>query len=70
MLYATCSLLDEENAQVVEAFLAAHANFELRPANVALAQQRIELDTGNYLQLAPQVHGTDGFFAALLAKKP
>ena len=70
MLYATCSLLDEENVQVVEAFLAAHANFELRPANAALAQQRIELDTGEYLRLAPHVHGTDGFFAALLAKKP
>jgi len=69
MLYATCSLLDEENAAVVESFLAAHAQFELRPANAALAQQRIELDTGEYLRLAPQLHGTDGFFAALLARK-
>lgn len=69
MLYATCSLLDEENAEVVESFLAAHAQFELRPANAALAQQRIELDTGEYLRLAPHLHGTDGFFAALLAKK-
>jgi 16S rRNA (cytosine967-C5)-methyltransferase len=69
MLYATCSLLDEENAQVVESFLAAHAQFELRPANAALAQQRIELDTGEYLRLAPHLHGTDGFFAALLAKR-
>jgi 16S rRNA (cytosine967-C5)-methyltransferase len=69
MLYATCSLLDEENAEVVESFLAKHAQFELRPANAALAQQRIELDTGKYLCLAPHLHGTDGFFAALLAKK-
>ena len=69
LLYATCSLLDEENAQVVEAFLAAHAQFHLRPANAALAQQRIELDTGDYLRLAPHLHGTDGFFAALIARK-
>jgi 16S rRNA (cytosine967-C5)-methyltransferase len=69
MLYATCSLLDEENKEVVEAFLAAHPQFELRPANAALAQQRIALDTGEYLRLAPHLHGTDGFFAALLAKK-
>lgn len=69
MLYATCSLLDEENAEVVESFLAAHAQFALRPANAALAQQRIELDTGEYLRLAPHLHGTDGFFAALLGKK-
>jgi 16S rRNA (cytosine967-C5)-methyltransferase len=69
MLYATCSLLDEENAEVVQSFLAAHAQFELRPAGAVLAQQRIELDTGEYLRLAPHVHGTDGFFAALLAKR-
>src|ERR1035437_2691326 len=62
-------LRDEENAEVVESFLATHAQFELRPANAALAQQRIELDTGEYLRLAPHLHGTDGFFAALLAKK-
>ncbi|MDP2639294.1 MAG: SAM-dependent methyltransferase, partial [Betaproteobacteria bacterium] len=68
-LYATCSLLEEENAEVVESFLAAHAQFELRPASAALAQQRIALDTGEYLRLLPHVHGTDGFFAALLAKK-
>ena len=69
LLYATCSLLDEENAEVVESFLAAHAQFELRPANAALAQQRIALDTGEYLRLAPHLHGSDGFFAALIAKK-
>jgi len=68
MLYATCSLLDEENAQVVQSFLAAHAQFALRPANAALAQQRIALDTGEYLRLAPHLHGTDGFFAALLER--
>ena len=69
MLYATCSLLDEENAEPVQSFLAAHPQFELRPANAALAQQRINLDTGEYLRLAPHLHGTDGFFAALLARK-
>ena len=69
MLYATCSLLDEENAEVVESFLAAHAQFELRPVNAALARQRVALDTGEYLRLAPHLHGTDGFFAALMAKK-
>jgi 16S rRNA (cytosine967-C5)-methyltransferase len=69
MLYATCSLLDEENTEVVASFLAAHDRFELRPANAVLAQQRIELDTGDYLRLAPHLHGTDGFFAALLARK-
>lgn len=69
MLYASCSLLDDENTEVVQSFLATHDQFELRPANAALAQQRIELDTGEYLRFAPHLHGTDGFFAALLARK-
>ncbi|MBI5909798.1 MAG: RsmB/NOP family class I SAM-dependent RNA methyltransferase [Betaproteobacteria bacterium] len=68
MLYATCSLLDEENTQVVESFLATHAQFALRPANAALAQQRIALDTGETLRLAPHLHGTDVFFGALLKR--
>ena len=69
LLYATCSLLQEENEDVVQAFLSEHAEFELQPANTALEQQRIALDTGNYLRLAPHLHGTDGFFAALLARR-
>jgi len=69
LLYATCSLLDEENAEVVQTFLSTHAGFELRPASAALAQQRIALDTGEYLRLAPHLHGTDGYFAALLARR-
>jgi 16S rRNA (cytosine967-C5)-methyltransferase len=67
--YATCSLLNDENERVVESFLATHEQFELRPANAVLAQQRIGLDTCEYLSLAPHLHGTDGFFAALLARK-
>jgi len=34
-----------------------------------LAQQNIPLDTGKYLKLAPHVHGTDGFFAAVMERK-
>jgi len=68
LLYATCSLLDDEDAGVVESFLGANAQFSLQPANAVLAQQRIPLDTGAYLQLLPHVHGTDGFFAALLTR--
>ena len=69
LVYATCSILDEENERVVESFLAAHAEFELQPAAAALALQRIDLDTGKYLRLSPHLHGTDGFFAALLRRK-
>jgi len=69
VIYATCSLLQEENEAVAEDFLAKHEDFTLVPANEVLAQQQIELDTGKYLSLLPHTHGTDGFFAAVFEKK-
>jgi 16S rRNA (cytosine967-C5)-methyltransferase len=68
LVYATCSLLPEENEAIVDAFLAESPEFQLVPAKESLLAQRIPLDTGNYLQLNPAVHGTDGFFAAVLQK--
>ncbi|MGH8739907.1 MAG: SAM-dependent methyltransferase, partial [Burkholderiales bacterium] len=64
LVYATCSILEEENEAVVDAFCAAHAEFEPLPCAGLLAQQRIDLDTGERLRLWPHRHGTDGFFAA------
>ncbi|MCE5182445.1 MAG: RsmB/NOP family class I SAM-dependent RNA methyltransferase [Betaproteobacteria bacterium] len=69
LVYATCSILEEENEQIVEAFLAAHPEFELHAASEVLAQQNIALDTGKYFKLVPHVHGTDGFFAAVMERK-
>lgn len=69
VVYATCSLLKEENEAIAEAFLNAHPDFVLIPANEVLAQQQINLDTGKYLNLLPHLHGTDGFFAAVFEKK-
>jgi 16S rRNA (cytosine967-C5)-methyltransferase len=69
LVYATCSLLHEENQTIVQAFLAAHPDFILLPAGEVLRQQHIELAMGDYLQLTPQLHNTDGFFAAVLERK-
>jgi len=68
LVYATCSLLREENEGIAESFLASHPDFSLIPANEVLAQQQIALDTGHYLKLLPHLHGTDGFFAAVFEK--
>ncbi len=70
LVYATCSLLAEENETVVEAFIAAHSDFVIVPVNELLASQKIELDTGVYLKLRPDMHQTDGFFAAVLERRP
>jgi 16S rRNA (cytosine967-C5)-methyltransferase len=69
LVYATCSILPEENQNIVEAFLKSHNDFELLNASEILSQQKISLDTGKYLQLLPHLHGTDGFFAAVFHKK-
>jgi 16S rRNA (cytosine967-C5)-methyltransferase len=66
LVYATCSFLCAENQDIVTAFLATHPRFRLLPANAVLAQQKILLDTGEYLQLWPHHHGCDGFFAAVM----
>ena len=68
LVYATCSVLHEENQAVVEAFLAAHPEFALLPAGEVLRQQHVALEMGDYLQLSPQLHDTDGFFAAVLER--
>jgi 16S rRNA (cytosine967-C5)-methyltransferase len=58
LVYATCSVLHEENEAQVEAFLAAHPAFALvRPEGMASAHP-------DYLVLTPAQHNTDGFFAA------
>lgn len=68
LVYATCSLLKEENADVVSGFLAAHSGFKLLDCAELLKAQRIDLDTGTYLALRPDLHGTDGFFAAAMTR--
>jgi 16S rRNA (cytosine967-C5)-methyltransferase len=64
LVYATCSILHEENEDVVDTFQAAHPEFTPLACNALLAAQRIALDTGPRLRLWPHAHGTDGFFAA------
>ena len=53
LVYATCSLLAEENEDQVTAFLSRHSDF---------AQ-------GDVLVLTPARNGTDGFFAAILERR-
>ncbi|WP_341744416.1 RsmB/NOP family class I SAM-dependent RNA methyltransferase [Azonexus hydrophilus] len=68
LVYATCSLLAEENERIVDAFLAAHPAFRLVPAEQVLARQGVAV-SGDMLHLLPHLHDTDGFFAAVLEKQ-
>ena len=69
LVYATCSILPEENEAIVADFLVAHADFRQVSAQEVLAKQGIALECGETLRLAPHTHGTDGFFAAVLERQ-
>ena len=68
LVYATCSLLTEENEDIVETFLAERGEFAKLHCGTLLTQQGIALDTGEFLRLLPHRHGTDGFFAAAMQR--
>ena len=68
LVYATCSILAEENEAIVDAFLAGHADFHRVSAKDLLAAQGIAIECGEDMRLAPQTHGTDGFYAAVLER--
>ena len=65
LVYATCSLLPEENEVQIERFLAAAPEFSLDPPAAFPAPLE-----GPYLKLTPARHGTDGFFVAWLRRAP
>ena len=78
LVYATCSILPQENEAIAEAFSAAHPDFVPVDAGELLAQLKVEGAQGlcsggesgtTYLRLWPHVHQTDGFFAAIWTKK-
>jgi len=72
LIYATCSILSDENEGVVKRFLDAEPTFELiRVAEILgrVRAERVSDSSGHFLKLLPHRHGTDGFFAAALRRK-
>lgn len=69
LVYATCTLLAQENEEVVGRFLADHPEFRTDPPSERLAELHIsDALVGEYVKLLPHRHGTDGFFCAFLRK--
>jgi len=78
LVYATCSVLPQENEAIAEAFSAANPDFEPQEATELLSALKVEgaaqLGAGGpnatrYLRLWPHRHATDGFFAAVWNRK-
>jgi len=70
LVYATCSVLPEENQSVIDEFLGTNPDFQALSCQKVLDEQRIALESGKYLELRPQRHETDAFFAAVLERRP
>lgn len=69
LLYATCSVLPQENNEQIAAFLARTPDARLQPLTVGAVLNRPAENTEHGLQLFPQENGHDGFYYALLSKK-
>ena len=78
LVYATCSLLPQENEAIAQAFTVSNADFQPLPALTLLEGLKVPGAAGlcsggeggaDFLRLWPHRHATDGFFAALWVKK-
>ncbi|HFC8518292.1 TPA: RsmB/NOP family class I SAM-dependent RNA methyltransferase [Neisseria weaveri] len=68
LVYATCSILPEENELQVRRFLDTHPEWHTVDCAELLSNAKINLDTGVYLRLDSAQHQTDGFFAAVFER--
>ena len=66
LLYSTCTVLKQENEDVVSAFLKNHEDFALEPLDLPEVFPKNE--TG-MLTLIPGEYDTDGFFICRLRRK-
>ncbi len=70
MYYATCSLLKEENQEVIDAFLGRHPEFESVDLSTAAVKAGLgaQVKDGS-LFLYPHKEGTDGFFCGAVRRR-
>ena len=82
LVYATCSILPQENEEIARAFSAANPDFVPLNMRELLEQLKVEQAAslcsgpaqegeqgGEFLRLWPHLHATDGFFAAAWVRK-
>ncbi len=69
LIYATCSILRQENEDRIEAFLAKNTEFAVLPIAGIWKEAGLGGEaTGDFLKLLPEKGGADGFFTAILQR--
>ena len=68
LIYATCSLLNDENEDQVKNFLSENQDFKLVSKSAILEKYGITLNDKKYLKLNPFENDTDGFFGAVMER--
>jgi 16S rRNA (cytosine967-C5)-methyltransferase len=70
LVYATCTILHQENEEQIKIFLSEHQDFI--PADVSALAEKWNFKnmvSDGFIKLFPHIHGTDGFFCAMLEKR-
>ncbi|MCK4606792.1 MAG: 16S rRNA (cytosine(967)-C(5))-methyltransferase RsmB [candidate division Zixibacteria bacterium] len=68
MVYSTCTIIRDENDQVVEEFLLRHDDFELESGAQFFHSELIS--ERGFVKTYPTINGLDGSFCARLKRKP
>jgi 16S rRNA (cytosine967-C5)-methyltransferase len=72
LVYATCSVLAQENQDMMADFLATHPQFAAVDSAKILAAQDIHIDGAErfapWFVMLPHLHASDGFFAAVVER--
>ncbi|MDH5489556.1 MAG: RsmB/NOP family class I SAM-dependent RNA methyltransferase, partial [Rhodospirillaceae bacterium] len=80
LIYATCSVLEQENEERIKKFLETHKGFKavdwrevwVETMNKTPLPEAASVNAGApdspFLRLSPAQHGSDGFFVAVLTK--
>lgn len=70
LLYSTCTIEAEENINLINEFLEENSNFKLVSFEDELScKEKLHTVNQGYIQLYPNIHGTDGFFIGKMRRE-
>ncbi len=68
LVYSTCTIEREENIKLINRFLSENPMYKFVPIEEVNCDDMKINGRDGYIELFPNIHGTDGFFIAKLIK--